>query len=109
MTDFRTEIFQLDGCDIVAGDLIRVLPSAPYQRDGFVGKVLYADFDAEGNLYSVTVYGGPGYYQATRTLYAHRFALLSAGEAKKAAKQAERTAEKMTATRATRTSKKAKK
>jgi hypothetical protein len=101
MTDFRTEFFQFDGCDVVAGDMIRVKPSGPYQRDGFVGRVMHAEYDKEGVLHSITVYGGPGYYASTRTLYAHRFELLGAKEAAKAQKHAEQVAEKMKTTRRT--------
>lgn len=98
MTDSRTEIFQLNGIDVVAGDMIRVKPSGPYQRDGFVGKVLYADFAPDGALASITVYGGQAHYGSTRTFYVHRFEVLDpkAQERQRLAKEraAEKAAEK---------------
>ena len=94
MTDFRTVVFQLDGSDVAAGDMIRVKPSGPYQRDGFIGKVLYADFGSDGALSTITVYGGPAHYGSTRTFYVHRFETLDPKVQERQRLAKERVAEK---------------
>ena len=71
MTTFKTEIFQLSGVDVVKGDLIRVLPSGPYQRDGFIGRVMYADLAESGEIAHITVYG-----ESTRSFRADRFEVM---------------------------------
>lgn len=77
MTDYKTEIFQLDGHDVTAGDMILVKRSAPHQQDTFIAKVLYANFAADGTLAHITVYGGKGDYGATRTFCPERFEVLT--------------------------------
>ena len=71
MSTFKTEVFQIDGADVVTGDLIRVLPSGPYQRDGFIGRVMWAHLAESGEIAHVTVYG-----ESTRTLAASRFQVM---------------------------------
>lgn len=71
MSTFKTEIFQLGGVDVVRGDLIRVLPSGPYQRDGFIGRVMYADLAESGEIAHITVYG-----DSTRSFRAERFEVM---------------------------------
>jgi hypothetical protein len=58
------------------GDQIKVVPSAPRHRDGFIGKVLGATMEA-GEVLSVDVFGAPGSKApATRTFAPDRLAAL---------------------------------
>lgn len=71
MSTFKTQIFQINGVDVVAGDLIRVKPSGPYQRDGFIGRVMYANLSEDGDIAHITVYS-----ESTRTFTLDRFEVM---------------------------------
>jgi hypothetical protein len=72
----KVESFVLDDVPYVRGDQIRVLPSVPRHRDGFVGKVLSATVEA-GVVLFVDVFGAPGSKApSTRSLSPDRLAAL---------------------------------
>lgn len=56
----QVEVFELLGEMFSRGEQIKVLPSAPRHRDGFVGKVLCATLDEAGKILYVDVFGAPG-------------------------------------------------
>jgi hypothetical protein len=56
----KVEEFEIHGVTFRRGDDIKVLPSAPRLRDGFLGRVINATLDASGDVKCVTVFGAPG-------------------------------------------------
>jgi hypothetical protein len=56
----RVEQFDLHGVTYNRGDQIKVLPSAPRHRDGFIGRVMHATLDGTGAVLYVDVFGAPG-------------------------------------------------
>lgn len=53
---------------IRAGDTVRVRPSAPGRRDGYLARFQHAELDDAGNVRWVEVVGGPRGRHATRSL-----------------------------------------
>lgn len=71
----QVESFELHGETFSRGEQIKVLPSAPRHRDGFVGKVLCATVDESGVILYVDVFGAPGSKApSTRSLPVERLA-----------------------------------
>lgn len=72
----KVETFILDGVEYTRGDQIKVLPSQPRHRDGFVGKVLCATVEF-GVILHVDVFGAPGSKApSTRSLSPERLAAM---------------------------------